>query len=135
MFLKNPFTLVGTIERCWLFVYQTPAAEARTLVPAALELVKHGDCAFWNIVVCRLRAMRPRGFPAFVGVGYWHVAYRFYVRFQPASGASDEGLFFARSDCDSRAMAVMGNLLHAFNFHTAEMAVSAEAPLLRLAIR
>ena len=99
MLPKNPLTLVGTLDRCWLFVYQTPEAEARTLVPAALELVTREGCAFWNIVVCHLRGTRPRGFPAFVGVSYWHVAYRFYVRFHPAAGPPVED--FRRENNDS----------------------------------
>jgi uncharacterized protein DUF2071 len=135
MLPKNPLTMVGTIERCWLFTYQTPADEARSLVPLTLELVTRGGCAFWNIVVCRIRAMRPKGFPTFMGVSYWHVAYRFYVRFHPQSGPPIEGLYFLRSDCDSRLMAGMGNLLTDYNFHPAGIAVSEQAPLLRIAIQ
>jgi hypothetical protein len=135
MFPKNPLTIVGTIERCWLFVYQTPEEEARKLVPGALELVTRDGCAFWNIVVCRLRAMRPRDFPAFLGASYWHLAYRFYVRFHAESGPPIEGLYFLRSDCDSRLMTFMGNLLTDYHFHTAGINVIEEAPLLHLSIR
>jgi len=135
MFPKNPLTVVGTIERCWLFVYQTPADEARALVPGALELVTQGGCAFWNIVVCRLQAMRPRGFPPFLGASYWHVAYRFYVRFHPASGPPIEGLYFLRSDCDSSLMTVMGNALTDYHFHAAGVHVVDDGAQLRLAIR
>jgi hypothetical protein len=134
MIPKNPLTLVGTIDRCWLFVYQTPEAEARALVPAALELVTREGCAFWNIVVCRLRAMRPRGFPAFVGVSYWHVAYRFYVRFHPASGPPIEGLYFLRSDCDHWLMSFLGNALTDFRFHTAGIDVAEDGALLNVRI-
>jgi hypothetical protein len=132
---KNPLTLLGTIDRCWLFVYQTPESEARALVPAALELVTRDGCAFWNIVACRLRAMRPRGFPAFVGVSCWHVAYRFYVRFHPAAGPPIEGLYFVRSDCDSRLMTMMGNALTDFRFHTAGVEVTETDALVQITIR
>lgn len=135
IFRRNPLTMVGTIERCWLFTYQTPAEEARALVPRELELVTRDGCAFWNIVVCQLRAMRPKGLPAFLGVSYWHVAYRFYVRFHPESGPPFEGLYFIRSDCDSRLMAWMGNLLTDYHFHPAVIAVSEQAPLLHITIQ
>jgi hypothetical protein len=79
MFTKNPLTMVGTVERCWLFTYQTPVEDARSLVRCELDLVTRDGCAFWNIVVRRIRAMRTRGLPAFLGVSYWHVAYRLYV--------------------------------------------------------
>jgi hypothetical protein len=135
MLPKNPLTMVGTIERCWLFTYQTPVDEARSLVPCELELVTREGYAFWNIVVCRARAMRPKGFPALMGVSYWHVAYRFYVRFHPESGPPVEGLYFIRSDCDSRLMAWMGNLLTDYNFHPAAIEVSEQAPLIRVSLR
>src|SRR5438045_4199110 len=102
MLPRNPLTMVGTLERCWLFTYQTPVEEAREAVPRELELVTRGSSAFWNVLVCRIRSMRPKRFPAFVGVSYWHVAYRLYVRFYPRTGAPIEGIYFARSDCDSR---------------------------------
>jgi hypothetical protein len=132
---KNPFTLVGTIDRCWLFVYQTPEADARALIPAALELVTRDGCAFWNIVVCHLRGMRPRGFPAFVGVSYWHVAYRLYVRFHPASGPPIEGIYFLRSDCDKPLMSMAGNALTDFNFHTAGVEVVEQDALVGITVR
>src|SRR5437763_16699429 len=116
---KNPLTIIGTLDRCWLFVYQTPIEEARALLPRELEPVTHGGCAFWNVVVCHLRQMRPKPLPAFLGVSYWHVAYRFHVRFRPRSGPPVEGLYFVRSDCDSPLMTWAGNLLTDFNFHTA----------------
>jgi hypothetical protein len=135
MLMKNPFTLVGAIDRCWLFVYQTPEAEARALVPPALELVTRGGCAFWNIAVCHLRGMRPRGFPPFVGVSYWHVAYRFYVRFHAASGPPIEGIYFSRSDCDSALMSMAGNALTDFHFHTAGVEVVEQGAMVGITVR
>ena len=106
MLPKNPLTMRGILDQCWLFTYQTPVAEAQAVLPRELEPVTHAGHAFWNIVVCHLRAMRPKPLPAFLGVSYWHVAYRLYVRFHPASGPPVEGVYFARSDCDSRLMAL-----------------------------
>ncbi|HEY0075141.1 MAG TPA: DUF2071 domain-containing protein, partial [Abditibacteriaceae bacterium] len=111
------------ITRCWLFTYQTPASEAQLLLPPHLELVTHQECAFWNVVVCRIKSMRPQPLPTWVGIQYWHVAYRLYVRFHPQSGPPLEGLHFLRSDCDSRLIATSGNLMTDFNFHTAAVAV------------
>lgn len=135
MLPKNPLTMVGTIGRCWLFTYQTPAEEARALVPRELELVTRGGCAFWNIVVCRIRAMRPRPLPALLGMTYWHVAYRLYVRFHPPAGEPIEGIYFARSDCDRPLITALGNLLTDYVFHTAAILVSEKPPHLHLSIR
>jgi len=122
---KNPLTVVGTITRCLLFTYRTPAADATRLLPRPLEAVTRDGYAFWNIVVSRLRAMRPPGFPALVGVDYWHVAYRLYVRLPLPGGRAIEGLYFTRSDCDNRLMTLAGNLLTGFNFHTTPIRLDA----------
>jgi hypothetical protein len=112
-------TVVGTITKCWLFVYQTSIAEALALLPPEVEPVTYKDKAFWNIVISELQSMRPLGFPRFVGVRYWHAAYRLYVKAKPKQGdAQIEGLYFLRSDCNSTFMRVSGNLLTKFNFHT-----------------
>ena len=118
---KNPLTVVGHLAQCWLFTYRTSLAAARRLLPAPLEPVEFGGHAYWNIVVSRIAAMRPLGCPAFVGVGYWHVAYRLYARFQPETGAALEGLYFLRSDCDSAPMTLAGNVMTDFNFHRAKI--------------
>lgn len=127
--------MLGTIDRCWLFTYQTPEEEARALLPRQLEPVTRAGCAFWSVVVCHLSQMRPKPLPALLGMSYWHVAYRFYVRFHPASGPPVEGLHFVRSDCDRPLMTRMGNLLTDYNFHTAGIEVVEEPPLLRLSVR
>src|SRR4051812_42714640 len=120
---QNPVTMVGRLDPCWLFAYRTPAQEARAFLPPALEPVTHGGFAFWNVVVCRVQRMRPWFAPAPLGVSYWHIAYRLYVRFHPAQGEPIEGLYFVRSDCDSWLMALAGNLVTDFRFHTAAVRV------------
>lgn len=126
---KNPITMKGRIDRCWLFAFSTPEAEIRALLPRPLEPVTRDGRAFWNVVVCRVGAMRPRGVPSFLGMGYWHVAYRIYARFD-----GEEGLHFVRSDCDSGLMAWMGNVMTDFNFHKAAVDVQEDADLLRVTI-
>jgi hypothetical protein len=121
MIPKNPLTMVGTIQKCWLFAFHTPLEAAAPHLPSGLELVTRGAFAFWNVVVCRVEAMRPKYSPSFVGVSYWHAAYRLYVRFHPKIGEPIEGLYFLRSDCDSKPMTFLGNYLTDFNFHTAQI--------------
>jgi hypothetical protein len=89
------------------------------MLPPPLELVTYRDYAFWNIVVCEIRAMRPRPLPGVVGLRYRHAAYRFYVRFRPRQGDPIEGLYFLRSDCNSPLITATGNIITNFNFHTA----------------
>jgi len=122
----NPFTMRGHLRRCWLFTWRTPKADACALLPAPLEPVTRGGFAFWNVVVCEMRAMRPAPLPAAIGLGYWHVAYRLHARVRLESGEIVEGLYFVRSDCDRSLVTVAGNLLTDFRFHTARVAVHAD---------
>jgi hypothetical protein len=124
--MKGPsFPIRGRIAQCWLFVYRTPVETAAELLPRQIEAVTKNGFAFWNIVVCRLEGMRPAPLPVVVGLGYWHVAYRLHVRATRESGEPIEGLYFARSDCDRRVVAVAGNWFTDFNFHVARIRVGA----------
>lgn len=129
---KNPLTVIGKLDRCWLFTYRTSARLARSLLPQPLEPVTHAGYAFWNIVVCHISAMRPRHFPAFLGIGYWHLAYRLYVRLPLAQNKAIEGLYFLRSECDHRVMELLGNLLTDFRFHAAQLWIQQDQEALEI---
>ena len=120
---RNPFAVAGSIRQCWLFVYRLPIATAQPLLPSPLRLVTRGGFAFLNIVVCRLSGMRPALLPAFLGLGYWHVAYRLHAWAMTEVGRPLEGLHFLRSDCDRRIVKESGNWLTDFHFHRAGIRV------------
>jgi Uncharacterized conserved protein (COG2071) len=127
MLCSNPFTMRGRIERCWLFVHREPSESVRPLLPRGLSPIEYSGFAFWNIVVCRLRSMRPAPFPAWMGIRYWHVAYRLLVRVRLESGVDVNGLFFVRSEADHPAVVRFGNLLTDFRFHDATIDVAEES--------
>ena len=129
---KNPLTVMGNLDHCWLFTYRTPIDLARELLPAPLEPVTYGSHAFWNIVVCHINSMRPKHFPACIGVSYWHVAYRLYARLPLTRGEAIEGLYFLRSDCDRRSMSLAGNALTDFHFHIASLQLRREQDVLKM---
>lgn len=126
---KNPLTMAGTLDRCWLFTFQSPPEWAEAMLPDALAPVTHNGRAFWNVVVCHVSRMRPKGFPKVLGVSYWHVAYRIYARYQPPGETPIEGLYFLRSDCDSRPMTALGNLMTDFRFHASGIRIRFERNL------
>jgi uncharacterized protein DUF2071 len=115
--------MVGRLETCVLLEYRTPAASVVALVPRGLELETRGGFAFWNVMACRIRGMRPAGAPSWLGLDYRHVAYRLYVRASLASGGVRRGLFFVRSDIDRRVLAALGNRVSDFRMHAAAIAL------------
>ena len=128
----NPIALTGRIERCWLLTFETSPHDVASLLPEPLELVTWHGRTFWNVVVCRVRRMRPWPLPAWCGVSYWHVAYRLYARFRPARGEPIEGLYFLRSDCSSRLMVWGGRRLTDLRFHSAKVSVEEQAGLVNI---
>ena len=121
--LKNALPMQAFIRRCWLATHRIPEADARAFLPPELSPVTHDGFAFLNTVIARMEAMRPQGLPAFLGLDYWHVGYRLYAKTVTAEG-EQEGLYFLRSDCDRRILAMAGNLLSDFRFHTARIEVA-----------
>jgi len=120
-FPKNAISMVGDIDRCWLFAYRVPLDQVAKLTPEPLEAVSHGGFGFLNIVISQLSHMRPLGLPAIVGVRYWHVAYRIPVRASRSGKGAVEGLYFLRSDADSTPMVGLGNLMTDFRFHKCQL--------------
>jgi len=121
MQIKNPFTMWGRIERCWLLAYRAPLSEINALLPPPLEAVSREGFGFYNVVICRIKDMRPWPLPGLFGFSYWHVAYRIYVRFRSREGDCEEGLYFLRSDCDKDWLVTIGNKLTDFRFHSAKL--------------
>ncbi|MBO8162201.1 MAG: DUF2071 domain-containing protein [Brevibacillus sp.] len=117
----NPLTMLGTLERCLLFMYRCPAANVRPHVPDCFQLVTRDGEAIIGVVVSQLSKMRPWPAPRWLGITYRHIAYRVYVRFAPQGHEPIEGLYFLRSDADSRLMTAAGNMLSTFRFHYAHI--------------
>ncbi len=110
MRLKNAITVVGDIDHCWLLAYRVPLDRLVEALPKPLEPVTFGGFGFINVVFSELSHMRPTGLPAFLGLRYWHVAYRIHARI-----GGVEGLYFLRSDANNSAMVLLGNLLTDFS--------------------
>jgi len=127
-------TMVGRLSDCVLLAYRTPAASVAHLLPNGLELVTHGQWAFWNIVACRVEAMRPILCPRWMGSSYLHVAYRLYVRAHAQSEVLD-GLYFVRSDADSLPVRLLGNALTDFRFHKATIALLVDGEGVLLSVK
>ncbi len=128
---NNPIPMEGRLAKCWLLAYRAPLEEVQRHLPAELKPVSFGGFGFWNVVVCEVENMRPRGFPKQLGITYRHVAYRIYVRHHNQKGDSVEGLYFLRSDCDSPLLAKGGNLVTDFKFHPGKIRID-ENPLATL---
>ena len=126
--------LAGRLDPCFLVSLAVDPGAVEPLLPAGLELITLHGSAFWNIVVCRVRRLRPLGAPDLFGLTYWHVAHRLHVCARAQSGRRWEGLFFLRSDVDRRILVGPGNRLTDFRFHRAAMHAEESPGWFRLVI-
>lgn len=130
-------TLTGRVRDCVSLSYRTPAESVVHLLPDGLELVTRGPWAFWNVVACRVEAMRPMGddqlpnaaleLPGVPGVGvsYHHVAYRLWVQAMNDRADVRRGLYFVRSDADAPVIGTLDRWMPDHKYHPAEIELNA----------
>lgn len=128
--MKGFMNLQGRLAECVVLTYRTPYDSVASLVPEGLELVRRGDFAFWNIVCCRVEAMRPAlssalHLPA-VGLSYNLVGYRLMVQAMTRRTEVIDGLYFLRTDAESRVVGALGNRLTDFNFRPAHIELASD---------
>lgn len=142
--LPFPVTMRGRIDHCVLISLRVEADAVRDLVPRGLRLLTRPDArtgethAFWNIVLCHLESMRPRGTPRMLGVSYHHAAIRLMVEADDSSATGRsgvQGLYFLRSDADRALICGPGNLVSDFRFHRARVERAREGVAERWTVR
>jgi uncharacterized protein YqjF (DUF2071 family) len=129
--MKLP-VIAGVIDRRILVNYQVdPDVLGRTL-PAPFRPKLVGGVGLAGICLIRLRAVRPRGLPAWMGISSENAAHRTAVEWDVA-GATREGVFVRRRDTDSRLNALAGGRIFPGVHHHGRFAVAESADHLRVA--
>ncbi|MGH7145430.1 MAG: DUF2071 domain-containing protein [Planctomycetota bacterium] len=124
----------GCIERRILVNFRVePAALARVL-PAPFRPLTIGGFGVGGICLIRLGAVRPRGWPARLGVGSENAAHRIAVEWDEG-GQRREGVYIPRRDTDSNLNALLGGRFFPGVHHRADFTVDETPPLFRVALR
>jgi hypothetical protein len=116
-------TLRAVIDRRLLINFRVaPDALARLLPsPFRPKLVRGWGLA--GICLLRLRAVRPVGLPAVVGLSSENAAHRIAVEWEDADGQTREGVFIPRRDTASRLNQLVGGRLFPGAHHAATFRV------------
>ena len=115
-------TLRGVIHRRILVNYRVEAAALARLVPAPLRpKLLHGK-GMAGICLIRLEGVRPRGFPAFLGLSSENAAHRIAVEWDHEGGVR-EGVYIPRRDTSSRLNALAGGRIFPGEHHHARFDV------------
>ena len=108
--MKIP-VIQGVIDRRMLVNYRCDPAALSALLPKPFRPKLIDGLGMAGICLIRLRQMRPRGVPRFVGVGSENAAHRIAVQWNDADGAIREGVYIPRRDTSSTLNHLVGGRL------------------------
>jgi uncharacterized protein YqjF (DUF2071 family) len=130
-----------TVQTHWIDAvsinYAVDPDALRALLPRPLEPELWKGTAWVQLLVSRLREMRPQGAPSLFGINFHQASYRAAVKYQSLAGGWRRGGYFVRSETDHTVMRAIGNTLVEFRFHDfglAKMSLASRGGRLRLAI-
>jgi hypothetical protein len=126
-------TICGTIDRRILVNYRVDPAVVAQLLPAPFrpQLV-HGH-AVAGICLIRLRDIRPRGLPRWMGITSENAAHRFAVEWDD-DGRVQTGVFVPRRDSSSRLNALAGGRVFPGVHHLARFDIEESCDRFRIAV-
>ncbi|MGC4104384.1 DUF2071 domain-containing protein [Ferruginibacter sp.] len=97
--MKIP-TIQGIIDRRILVNFTADPEIARKIVPAPFRPKTYEGKAIVGICLIRLKEIRPKGFPGFIGIGSENGAHRIAVEWT-RNGVTKEGVYIPRRDTSS----------------------------------
>jgi len=110
----------GVIRRRILVNYRVDPQVIQRLLPDKFQPKLHAGCAIAGICLIRLEQIRPRGWPAFLGVSSENAAHRIAVRWE----GDQEGVFIPRRDTNSTLNHLVGGRLFPGEHNPADFNVS-----------
>lgn len=121
--LKNhPFGVETFFENSLVLTYAVPKEELQNLIPECLELDTFNDTwAFVAVAMVKTKALRPMGFPAFMGNDFILTGFRIFVRYTNTAGKRLRGLYILKSETNKAMMSFMGNFFTHYNYGTTDI--------------
>lgn len=121
----HPFAVEAFFTRSLVLTFAAPAAEVQALLPAPLVADTWQDeWAFLAVALVQTRALRPQGFPAFLGQDFCLVGYRAFVRYVTPAGKRLRGLYILRSETDRRRMVLLGNAFTHYGYAPIDLSLT-----------
>jgi len=122
-FLKDhPFSVEAFFESSLVFTFAIPKEQIQHLIPECLELDTFNDkWAFIVVAMVQTKALRPKGFPKFLGNDFFLIGYRVFVRYTNNAGKNLRGLYILRTETDKKKMELLGNIFTHYNYTTTDI--------------
>jgi hypothetical protein len=119
--MKIP-TITGTIDRRILINFKVDGAIAETFLPKPFRPKLVEGKAIVGICLIRLKKIRPKGLPSFIGISSENGAHRIAVEWSE-NGETKEGVYIPRRDTSSRLNALVGGRIFPGVHHLAKFLV------------
>ncbi len=124
--------ITGIIRRRLLVNFRVDPPVLQAMLPGCFRPLLHEGAGIAGICLIRLENIRPRGFPAALGLDSENAAHRIAVEWDEG-GERREGVYIPRRDTNSRLAALMGGRLFPGEQHRAAFEVADESG--RVAVR
>jgi hypothetical protein len=109
--VRHAFPIVAHFDWALAVTFAAPEASLLPLVAPGLSLDTFKQRGFLAVACVKTRRLRPRGFPERIGMDFFLVGYRLFVRFDSSSGRRYRGLQILGSETDHWGMALGGGML------------------------
>lgn len=122
-FLKNhPFAVEAHFESSTVLTFAVPKEQLQNLIPKCLELDIFNDkYGFIAVAMVQTKALRPKGFPKFLGNDFFLIGYRIFVRYKNEKGKRLRGLYILKSETDKKKMEYLGNIFTKYSYTTTDI--------------
>lgn len=124
----------GIIDRRILANYRIDPDVLARILPRPFEPKLHNGFGIGGICLIRLKDIRPKHFPAFVGLSSENAAHRIAVQWKE-NGSLKEGVFIPRRDTSSPLNSLIGGRLFPGLHHHARFEVIEQGPNFRIALK
>lgn len=113
--------------------FAAPEALLLPLVAPGLSLDTFKQRGFLAVACVKTTRLRPRGFPERIGMDFFLVGYRLFVRFDSSSGRRYRGLQILGSETDRWGMALGGRILTHYAYRKVRATVARNHSALHVA--
>ncbi|GAB3296135.1 YqjF family protein [Hymenobacter tenuis] len=120
-------TIHGIIDRRILINFTADPKDVATILPAPFRPKVYKGKAIVGICLIRLKNIKPKGLPNWLGVSSENGAHRIAVEWDEA-GKTQEGVFIPRRDTSLRLNALVGGRLFPGKHHVATFNVRETGP-------
>jgi uncharacterized protein YqjF (DUF2071 family) len=130
----HPFAVETFFESSIVLTFAVPADELKALLPACLTPDTFDEkWGFVAVAMVSTKALRPKGFPEFMGNDFFLIGYRIFVRYKNAQEKNLRGLYILKSETDKKKMSFFGNIFTHYKYTTTDIQFKKEGPKISIA--